>query len=403
MLDLNQIITFLKDDIKDFVERNKTKRQEKEKNGDFFNIFSILKVERDEVYTHSAMLCELLNPNGSHGMKDNFLQLFIEEMPLQNIEDKNSLDTQSAKVKKEEPIETIDKKKELGGKIDILIEFEKSKYAIIIENKIDARDQYAQLARYYNSAKKKYKKNFTIFYLTKYGNEPSEIAKGETLKGKTNKDKYWTCISYTKNIKSWLNKCMEKCLDSSPVRGTIKQYINLIDKITDQELNMSDDNKELIKEIYSKNLYDVASEFGNVWQQKDILIAEIIAEKISSKNHNWIPLNGDYEKTTIFKKIDSNMYIFFEPQSCQIGFHSINGLKKKEPKLKEILNNLNFKFLSQTEPMPSSYKKKVIWYYIEFRYKNEDTTTEKTIEEDYYNDINNALKTLEKKYKEKFK
>lgn len=55
------------------IEKNKKQRIEKERRGDFFNIFSILKVERNEVYTHSAMLCELLNPKGSHGMSDKFL------------------------------------------------------------------------------------------------------------------------------------------------------------------------------------------------------------------------------------------------------------------------------------------------------------------------------------------
>jgi hypothetical protein len=43
-----------------------------------FNIFSITKIERYEVNTHSAMLSELLNPNGSHGQGAIFLKSFIE-------------------------------------------------------------------------------------------------------------------------------------------------------------------------------------------------------------------------------------------------------------------------------------------------------------------------------------
>ena len=53
-------------EVKPIVEENKKCRIEKWKNGDFFNIFSILKMETDEVKTHSAFLAELLNPKGSH-------------------------------------------------------------------------------------------------------------------------------------------------------------------------------------------------------------------------------------------------------------------------------------------------------------------------------------------------
>ena len=48
-------------EVKPIVEENKKCRIEKWKNGDFFNIFSILKMETDEVKTHSAFLAELLN------------------------------------------------------------------------------------------------------------------------------------------------------------------------------------------------------------------------------------------------------------------------------------------------------------------------------------------------------
>lgn len=389
-MNYEEVETLLNDeDIKQIINDNEQQRKAKEEQGDFFNIFSILKVERNEVYTHSAMLCELLNPNGSHGMKGSFLKLFIEEIPLQNIPDKNELINGTIKVYKEKDIEPIKKNEEKGGKIDLLIEFPDSNYAIIIENKIDARDQKAQLARYYNYAKKSYKKNFTLFYLTKYGNEPSEIAKGKKLKGKTSKDKYWTCISYTKNIKSWLNKCMEKCRDSTLVRGTIKQYVNLIDKITDQELDMSD-NKKIIKKIYSKDLVKIASDFEEIWQQKDSLVAEIIAEKIKEQNDGWNSCNFmDYkEPTTIVKEIDKgkSLYLFFEPKSCQIGYRC----KKETKNLHDNLKKIPLVFFESNEPSFDG-----TWLYITISLKKESKTTNKTITVNYYNDICNALNTLE--------
>ena len=45
--------------------------------GEKFNIFSIMSMEKNEVYTHSAIITELLNPYGNHGQTDVFLKEFI--------------------------------------------------------------------------------------------------------------------------------------------------------------------------------------------------------------------------------------------------------------------------------------------------------------------------------------
>jgi len=45
-----------------------------------FNIFSILRAERNERFTHSAFIAELLNPNGSHCQGAIFLKLFLDEI-----------------------------------------------------------------------------------------------------------------------------------------------------------------------------------------------------------------------------------------------------------------------------------------------------------------------------------
>src|SRR6056297_1174792 len=48
-----------------------------EATGENFNIFSVLKIETDEVTTHSRFIAELLNPKGAHGQKDRFLKIFM--------------------------------------------------------------------------------------------------------------------------------------------------------------------------------------------------------------------------------------------------------------------------------------------------------------------------------------
>lgn len=45
--------------------------------GASFNVFSILNMEANEVDTHSRMLFELLSSEGSHGMGERFLRLFL--------------------------------------------------------------------------------------------------------------------------------------------------------------------------------------------------------------------------------------------------------------------------------------------------------------------------------------
>ena len=45
-----------------------------------FNIFSMLRNERDEVHLHSKFIYELLRVDGKHQMKDTFLALFFNQI-----------------------------------------------------------------------------------------------------------------------------------------------------------------------------------------------------------------------------------------------------------------------------------------------------------------------------------
>lgn len=371
------------------IKKNKKQRKEKKKNGEFFNVFSILKVERNEVYTHSAMLCELLDPNGAHGMGDEFLKLFLEEIPLRN---KIILNTKKAHIIKEEFIGPINRKKETGGQIDILIEFKSPDYKIIIENKIDASDQEAQLARYYNYLiSKDSEKNFTILYLTKFGNPPSDYSIGKILKENI---PFWDCISYNFHIQEWLKKCIDVSSTNLPVKEILKQYSNLIDKITDKELDMTD-NKKLIRKIYENELFETAEEFFDIWQQRNIFIAEIIADRLKDNDKDgWKHLDDYCESTTIFKLIDDKncIYLFFEPKYSSLGFYGKKGLNGARTKLKQIIKKVS------SNPGVEVQESEEQWCHIIYAYKDNASTTKNAIN-DYYNDIYTLLQTLENEYK----
>ena len=199
--------------------------------GERFNIFQILGIGHREVITHSPILGELLNPKGSHGQGPIFLKLFLTYLE-KNFQIHADFDLKSAKVDLEYSIAKIDERS--GGRIDILIS-DSSGSPIIIENKIYAADQDNQLERYRTYRQKAY-----LLYLTLDGKLPSNYSVGDLEKIQCK------CVSYEKDILTWLKECRKEAACLPNVRETITQYINLIKDLTNQSTNMNDD---LIKKI----------------------------------------------------------------------------------------------------------------------------------------------------------
>lgn len=196
--------------------------------GGRFNIFRICGVNHYE-NTHSSILAELLNPQGSHSLKNQFLDAFLETIGKDFA--LKDFDTTNATVHTEYVTD--------NGRIDILIKDHK-KNAIIIENKIYACDQHEQLIRYDSSAKK-YFEHYQIYYLTLFGSEASEQSAGDVI--------YHT-ISYAETIIQWLDKCIAFAVRLPLVRETLIQYSNHIKQLTNQD--MSKKNQEEITSLLAK-------------------------------------------------------------------------------------------------------------------------------------------------------
>ena len=203
---------------------NKKNEEILDATGGRFNMFKICGVNHYE-NTHSAIIAEFLNPNGTHGLKSKLLECFIEML---GIKDFNS---SKASVKTEYSTKE--------GRIDILIKDDQNK-AIIIENKIYGKDQPEQLKRYSRYAQK-YINGYQILYLTLYGQEASEQS-GEGVD--------YVKISYEKDIINWLESCVSIATRYPIVRETIIQYINHLKQLTNQD--MSTKNEEEITEVLSK-------------------------------------------------------------------------------------------------------------------------------------------------------
>lgn len=198
-----------------------------ELSGNNFNIFNVINVTTNEVRLHSKFIAELLNPIGSHGQGDVFLQLFIDKFSIK-------LDTASVRVRVEEHIGT--KTETNGGYLDIYV-FDNRGANFIIENKIYAPDQDNQLLRYYN-----FKKD-NILYLTLFGDAPSKKSYG-SLKI----DEDFKLISYQDDIKDWLILCRKEAVELPLLREGISHYINLIETLTGQSSNdiMNDEIRDYI-------------------------------------------------------------------------------------------------------------------------------------------------------------
>ena len=293
--------------IRPVFEKHKAILEEKRKRGDFFNVFSVLGIEKLEVKTHSAFIAELLNPNGSHGLGDRFLLEFLKVIP----KGEEFIINENTKVTPEfyiGPKQNDDADE--GGRLDIIIDNLDS--YIIIENKINAEEVKKQLIRYYNYAQKRGNK-FILLYLTLDGEEASNIStKGKNIN--TNKNiklqagEHYYPISYRNHIVLWLERCLEIATQHPRVRESITQYIDLIKKLTNTE-DMDEKIKTLI--LNDNNIWITAELLDNNNNIKDSIIKYII-----KKNTNKIPsIEWEYDSEKMI-----NIYLD-QKVGKSFGFH----------------------------------------------------------------------------------
>lgn len=219
--------------------------------GEKFNIFSVLKIETDEVATHSRLISELLNPKGTHGQGNRFLEKFIQLEKFANSEklldqfEIKDFNLDGASVKTEFHIGKKTDDCLSGGRIDIVIKNSAGE-VIIIENKLYATDQPKQLTRYQESYL-----NGKLIYLTLWGTETKDV---------DDKLLAYEKISYSNDIITWLEECKKESVNMPLLRETIHQYINLIKKITHQNSNQNMNN-EIVDAILQ------SSESLKIWRQ----------------------------------------------------------------------------------------------------------------------------------------
>ena len=227
--------------------------------GGRFNIFQTVGINHYEK-KHSLILSEFLDPYGSHGLKDKFLNLFLKMIVQKKFLFDFKLSNTTVNIEY-----VID-----DGIIDILIK--NPEQVIIIENKIYAGDQSEQLIRYNNFAEQNYSKgNFIILYLTLWGDEASKNSCGNVE---------YKRISYKDDIIKWLEECLKFSLRYPTVRETIIQYINHLKQLTNQDME-SKNSKEIV-EILAENVESSILIYENFRNMK-LMIIENMVKRVAEK------------------------------------------------------------------------------------------------------------------------
>ncbi|RTY86919.1 MULTISPECIES: PDDEXK-like family protein [unclassified Flavobacterium] len=245
--------------------------------GENFNIFSVMGMESDEVKTHSRIIAELLNPKGSHSQGSVFLKYFFEEIEeLKSIE---NFDFDNAKVIVEEHIGIINRDYTVGGYIDIVIKDERNKIEVVIENKIYATDQKGQLLRYKN-----HYKNCKLIYLTLDGKKPSKESYCHLDEQININIEDIILICYKDKILSWIDKCHTEAIQQPMLREMLKQYSNLLKKLTHQTIN--NELKMEISDLIKNNFLEASQIANNFEKVKTQIITEFWEKvKVSCKNN----------------------------------------------------------------------------------------------------------------------
>lgn len=344
-----------------YVNEDKQHRAEMFRRGECYNVFNVLGVDNMEL-SHSAFLAALLDPDGSHGMRDAFLKAFIDTIAHGGT--KPELDTAHAKVYTEYNIGNITET--TGGRIDILITDRSDTgsgkaggHAIIIENKIWAADQPNQLQRYDKYACGTYSSDgYLLLYLTLNGDEPSDQSKGELTD--------YRCISYRSDIIGWLHKCAQLAFDKPRVRETINQYINLLQQLTNQNTM---EQKQLIQLLANKENFDQACAIADTMSAvKQYMVETLLREQLKDDRYEITDCKYGIRKCDgicLRPQGWKHCYIKFEFESSYgtndlcYGIVDEQGILKDQPSLEG--------YEEKTDLWP-------VWRYMsQYRYWNNDT------------------------------
>ena len=317
-----------------------------------YNIFTLFHNFSDEVNLHSNFITSLLDPNGDHYKGDLFLKLFLETCGIDDF----SIDTGRATVFKE------------FKHIDIYIS--DGKKHIILENKVYAKDQPTQIARYIEAIKKEGAEDEDIYVL--YLHPDGELPKENSLGGyklnqnntKLEKDGSsinFKVISYGKEILEWIDKCKNEVSNITDLNVFLSQYKDVIEMIYDRYKRIDKMETANLVEIFKEN-YTAVSEIANNYQETRKKIIDEFFENVKDilendlKDKYSIELNSVAYRPVVIKNTISqdekwkNFYFTVEFQKSSTYSMPFVGFRRVDENIDAIKFENPFKQLpNQTE------------------------------------------------------
>lgn len=250
-----------------------------------YNIFTLFHDFSDEVNLHSNFIASLLDPNGDHYKNDLFLKLFLETCGIDDF----SIDTSTATVFKE------------FKHIDIYIS--DGKKHIILENKVYAKDQPTQIARYIYTIQKEGVKesdsvkdeDICVLYLHPDGKLPDNQSFGDyhaKLLGENPSIKF-KVISYGNEILKWIDRCKNEVSNITDLNVFLSQYKDVIEMIYDRYKRIDEMETAKFVEIFKEN-YTAVSEIANNYQETRKKIIDEFFENVKENLEKDEAIKGTY-------------------------------------------------------------------------------------------------------------
>lgn len=199
-----------------------------------FDLFKMMGVRSKEL-VHSNILAALLNPSYAHGLNHSFLNAFTQSVVNLKLESGTPLSLSNLISATNQNVRVY---RELEN-IDLVIEYPASKVVIAIENKIWAKEQQNQVARYQDILLTRYPNHqVALVYLSPSGRKPT------TLNRDSNVPVY--CMSYGQ-----ISKLLElvKYRGNDSAKYFISQFISHIEAY----MTGSSEVNELCWQIFNKH------------------------------------------------------------------------------------------------------------------------------------------------------
>jgi hypothetical protein len=211
-----------------------------------FNVFSALRLERDEVRLHNRLIAVLIDPSASHGSGARFLKAFLR------IADIRLGNPDACEVRLERRLGSNG----CQGRADILL-IEGGRTRVCIENKIHAAEQDGQIARYQRECP-----DAVIIFITPSGRRPKteDVVSSSRI----------VCLSYRQHVYDWIRECVETSKDAPGLQEVLSQYLGVIRSVTGRR-GCTPMDKQLIDAIGTKGsrleaLRDLSDLQDDVWE-----------------------------------------------------------------------------------------------------------------------------------------